>query len=306
MPDEQIQGTPPAEGAAPAAPPADPTATPAPEGDKTPEQLAAEKTAADEAEEKRKSEEEAEELAARKKPWFQRRIDEITLARREAERRAERLEQMLQQAITRSGAPAGPEAEQQAATTQAPEFQATRPAPTMEGCEFDQEKYMAAMVDWKLEQREAKQVHDRQVAEMQTTQQTVLKSLEEGRVKTIEDGRAKYPDFEPVVFALPASVMNPAMLAAVLQTGSPADICYHLGKNPADAEALAKLPPLKLAVALGKLEATMAAAPKRTSQAPPPPNPVSGGRTPAGLKEDDLPYDEWLKRRQAGQIDGRA
>lgn len=305
MSDELNQGNPPAEGAAPAAPPADPTNTPNPEGDKTPEQDAA-KAEGDES--KQTADDEAEELAIRKKPWFQKRIDEITLARREAERRADRLEETLRQTLARiSGGVKEPGSDQeQQQAPHAPAFVPTRPAPTLEQFEFDQDKFMDAVVDWKLEQREAKAQHDRQVAEMQTTQQTVIRSLEEGRVRTLETGKQKYPDFEQTVFALPPNVMDVRMMAAVLQTGTPADICYHLGKHPEEAQKLAALPPLKLAVELGKLEASMASRAARTSQAPPPPNPVGGGRAPASIREDDLPVDEWLKKRQAGQIDGRA
>ena len=91
MPEEALQteltADPPAEGAPPAGQPA---ASSDATVEKTPEQLEAEKAA----EAKKQEDEEAEEAAVRKKPWFQRRIDEVTKQRREAERRAQKLEEM--------------------------------------------------------------------------------------------------------------------------------------------------------------------------------------------------------------------
>lgn len=292
------QETTPAEGAAPAEQPA------AQDGvEKTPEQLEAEKKAADEAEAKKKQEEEeAEEQAIRKKPWFQRRIDEITKQRHEAERRAERLEQMMQQIIERT--PTGqPPGQQQAPPQAPPDFQATRPAPTREQYEFDENRYLEAVVDWRIEQREAKAMHERRVAEQQQAQQGFVTYFEERRTKCLEEGRTKYPDYEQVVFSLPPQVMNHELAVAIFETGSPADIAYHLGKNPAEAERLSKLPPLKKAIELGRLETKITQATRPTSQAPPPPNPV-GGRTPAGKSESAMTMDEWLKARNAGKITG--
>jgi len=297
------QGTPPAEGAEQAGPPpASPEAYP--EGDKTPEQLAAEKA---EEEKKQKEADDAEEQAIKKKPWFQKRIDEITRQRHEAERRAQELQEMLQKVIDQGRQQAQP-GQQQTPPQQAqpaPEFQPTRPAPTREQYEFDEEKYLNAVVDWRLEQREAKAIHERRQAEIQTTQRNFLQTAEQRRIQTIEGGRAKYPDYDESIKALPYSVMNEEMLVAVLETDNPVDVSYHLAKNPAEAERISKLPFIKKAMELGRLETKISQVSKPTSQAPPPPTPV-GGRTPARKTESAMTMEEWLEARRAGKITGHS
>jgi hypothetical protein len=274
--------------------------------EKTAEQLEAEKKAADEA--KQKEADEAEEQAVKKKPWFQKRIDEITRQRHEEKARADRLEQMLQRVIDQaqlSNRTVQPGQQQQPPQQQSPpEFVPTRPPPTREQFEFDEEKYIQATVDYRLEQREAKQAQERQAAEQRTSQEGFYKYYEDNRVKTLETGKTKYPDYEDVVFALPANVMTPELALAIFETGTPADIAYHLGKNPAEAERISKLPPLRKAVELGKLETKIQAAASVTTKAPPPPTPI-GGREPATKTESQMSMDEWLKARKAGKVTGK-
>lgn len=299
MPEEALQteltADPPAEGAPPAVPPA---AASDATGEKTPEQLEAEKAA----EAKKQEDEEAEEAAVRKKPWFQRRIDEVTKQRREAERRAQKLEEMLGEVIGQIKAgtpPVEPPTEPPLS-----EFVPTRPRPTREQFEFDEDRYIDAVADWKYEQREAKANHERRQAQQQQTQVQIQKAVEERRVKTLQEGAQKYPDFDEVVRSLPAAIMNPEMALCVLQTKTPADIAYHLGKNPDEAERISRLAPIEKAIALGELQAAILANQKKTTSAPPPPNPI-GGREPSSKSESQMSMDEWLKARRAGKITGK-
>ena len=299
MAEEALQTEPtadtPAEGAPPAVPPA---ADSDPAGEKTPEQLDAEKAA----EAKKQADEEAEEASVRKKPWFQRRIDEMTKLRREAERRAQKLEEMLGEVIGQIKA-GTPPSEHPPAQPPA-EFVPTRPRPTREQFEYDEDKYIDAVTDWKYEQREALAAHERRMTEQQQTQVQIQKAVEERRVKTLQEGAQKYPDFDEVVRSLPAAIMNPEMALCVLQTRTPADIAYHLGKNPDEAERISRLAPIEKAIALGELQAAILANQKKTTSAPPPPNPI-GGREPSPKSESQMSMDEWLKARRAGKITGK-
>ena len=299
MPEEALQteltADPPAEGAPSAVPPA---AASDATGEKTPEQLEAEKAA----EAKKQEDEEAEEAAVRKKPWFQRRIDEVTKQRREAERRAQKLEEMLGEVIGQIKAgtpPVEPPTEPPLS-----EFVPTRPRPTREQFEFDEDRYIDAVADWKYEQREAKANHERRQAQQQQTQVQIQKAVEERRVKTLQEGAQKYPDFDAVVRSMPAAVMNPEMALCVLQTRTPADIAYHLGKHPEEAERISRMAPIEKAIALGELQAAILANQKKTTSAPPPPNPI-GGREPSPKSESQMSMDEWLKARRAGKITGK-
>lgn len=299
MADEIDKGQTPADGAQPAATPAVTTDVPQ---DKTPEQLDAEKKAAEEAKTKQQADDDAEELAVKKKPWFQKRIDEITLARREAERRAERSEAERQQLLERLL-----KAEQRGAgdvprETQPPEeFRPTRPAPTRDQYDFDEDKYIQARVDWTIEQREEKAAHSQRIAAQKSEQTNFAEYYEKSRLKTIQDGKEKYPDFEQVVFSIPANVMTPDMALAVFQTSAPDEVSYYLGKNPEEAERIGKLPPLKKAVEIGKIESKLSAPVKKTPQAPPPVSPVGGGEQSL-TNPDRLSMDDWVKARKAGKI----
>lgn len=294
--DTEAQGAPPAEGAEPAVQPA----AEAPPVEKTPEQLEAEKKTADEAAEKEA--EEAEEQAVKKKPWFQRRIDEVTKARREAEARADRLERMVDRLTQQRGQPPP---EPLPAQLPAETIQPTRPRPTREQFDFDEDKYVEAVADWKYEQREAQMAHKARQQEQQKTVQTFQQEFETRKANIRKEGAEKYPDFNEAIDSVPGEIFNEETAFIIsMVTEAPPDVAYHLAKNPAEAERIAKLPPLVKAYELGKLQSSISNRQPRTPKAPPPINPV-GGKEPARVKEDDLPIQEWLKRRNAGQITGR-
>jgi hypothetical protein len=287
-------------GAVPAAPPAAPV-TP-PEGDvdaNTTEQLAADKAAADEAKKKQDEEDAAEETRVKKKPWFQKRFDELTKQREEARREAAEHRAMLAQVINQRQVPAVPQE-----TPPASEFRPTTAPPTREQFEFDEDKYLAARVEWTIEQREAKAAHDRRANEQQGSQQEFIRHYEGQRAATVAAGREKYPDFESVVYALPREVLNPEMALAIFETGTPADVAYHLGKNPDEARRISALPPLKKAIELGKLEGRLAAITPKTTQAPPVVKPV-GGSEPArtdSAKIAKVDPEKWIKLRNEGKL----
>lgn len=295
--DTETQGTPPAEGEGPAAQPA----AESPPAEKTPEQLDAEKKTADEAAAKEKEVEEAEEQAVRKKPWFQRRIDEITKARRDAESRADRLERMVDRLTQQRQHPAE---EQRPAQPPEP-IQTTRPRPTREQFDFDEDKFVEAVADWKYEQREAQMAQKSRQTEQQRNLQAFRQEFETKKASIRKEGSEKYPDFDDAINSVPGEVFNEETAFIIsMVTEAPPDVAYHLAKNPAEAERISKLPPLVKAYELGKLQTSISNRQLRTPKAPPPISPV-GGKEPARVKEDDLPIQEWLKRRNAGQITGR-
>lgn len=305
MDTELNQETPPAEpGAEPAVqPPAEPKEPEA----KTPEQLEAEKQAAEEAQKKQDEEDAAEEAKVKKKPWFQKRFDELTKQREEANRRAERIERMLEATLQRAQSAAQQPPQQQQAQATPQQLPPTRPAPTREQYEFDEDKYLDAVVEWKLEQRNARAEHETRQREQQNAQTTFQQGLESKRQAMIKTGTEKFPDFDAVIATANPEHFNLDLLVAVTETGAPAEIAYHLAKNPAEAERIGKMPPLRKAIELGKIEASISAsvAAVRQTKAPPPPNPV-GGRNQVSTKESELPYNEWIKLRRAGKIDGRS
>lgn len=295
----------PAVGDKPADSPAAPDTTADPEAAEKPEQTEEEKKA--EVERKQKEADEAEELAIKKKPWFQKRIDEVTRQRHEAERRAERLEQMLQRVIdqanlTNRTVQPGQQPPAQPAQS---EFIPTRPRPTREQYEFDEDRYIDAVYEWNTEQRAAKDAHSRRATEQRQAVVNFETEFNRRKADMVSAGSAKYPDFQSVIESVPADVFNIETALAITETDSPADVAYHLARNPDEAARIAKLPPLKKAVELGKISTKITQTAKPTTTAPPPPNPV-GGRTPASKSESAMTMEEWVAARKAGKITGKS
>jgi hypothetical protein len=243
-----------------------------------------------------------EELQVSKKPWYRKRFDKLT-AQREAEsrkateavQRAARLEALLARHLER-----GQTATQAPGTRSAPEAP-TRPRPTMESCDFDQDRYIEEVADWKIEQRE----HKTKVTTERTTQQQqaerVQQDFEGRRLKMVGSGREKYPDFEDVAFSVPVSDV---LGAIVLSSENPADIAYHLGKNREVFEQINRLDPISQAIAVGRLQAQISSTPPRTAVNPPPIKTVGGKavhtNSSADLAKNDL--KAWIEKRRKGEI----
>lgn len=119
--------------------------------------------------------------------------------------------------------------------------------------------------------------------------------------------QAEQADFHDVV-SNPKVPITRDMILAASESEHAADILYHLGKNPEEAERLSNLSATAVMREVGRLEAGIeagtlvvkAAPAQTTSSAPEPINPVkTGGKpNPSGLS-DDLSVKEWRRRRHA-------
>ena len=277
-------------------------------------QLTAEQQAA-EAEAKRQQEdqEKQEQAATEKKPWFQKRMDKLTRQRGDAERaveaerrRADQLQSMLDRAL-----------QQPLATTTGADqpgkedvFVPTRPMPTMDQFDHDTEKYVDALTDWKLEQRDARAdavrigTERKQKQEENTRRRNEqLQTYEQKRTAAIEKGVAAYTDFNDVVNSMPMAVMNEEMATILVESEKAHEVAYYLGKNHKEAERISKLPAYRKAIEFGLIEARLANPVKPTTKAPPPPTPLKGK---GSEKEDEIDpakdHLAWIKARNEGRI----
>lgn len=119
-----------------------------------------------------------------------------------------------------------------------------------------------------------------------------------------ETGSKEFQDFDTALgnFQLLGGLPR-HLVEAADATGNPAKVLYELGKNPAEAERLMNLPPVRLGVEMAKRAAAAPAA-KPISKAPAPISPVDGAaRTSDGLT-DELDDATWFARRNA-QLSGR-
>lgn len=138
--------------------------------------------------------------------------------------------------------------------------------PTLEDFDFDQERYLEALADWRIEERErAKSQAEKTKAEQQTVQE---------RIATLQSKEAEFakahPDYEGVAKS-PHVPITEAMANVMLENPDTAPaIAYYLGQNLDEAREIAQMAPLAQARALGLIEAKVS----MPAKAPPPPKPV--------------------------------
>lgn len=125
----------------------------------------------------------------------------------------------------------------------------------------DDEGYIDALTEWKLEQREKQAEQTRQ----QDHQRTLVKKTEEIYAKA-----EKLPGFDREAFdELP---LTKPIVEALIESDAPEQLMHYMAANPAELERISKLSSARQGVELGKLEvklAELAKAPPARSKAPP-------------------------------------
>lgn len=240
---------------------------------------------------------EEEEKSVEKKPWFQKRIDKLAKQKGEESRRADRLEKIIENMSTQPRA----EPAAQEIVTEKP-VSIDRPRPTLEGCEFDQERYTDELTDWKLDTREAQRTQDAAKTTRESDQRSAQQQFTEGVTEANRKGNEKYPDYQERLDALPGDVLHVGLAYALLETKEPADVAYYLATNPEEAARIAKLPQAKMLAEVIRLEAKaiVPVPEKKKTNAPPPVKPVGGNETAGAepdAKKDPKAWIKWERER---------
>ncbi len=228
----------------------------------------------------------------KEKKSVQKRINELTRQRYEAEARANAAEARI--AITEK---------QLQATTQAPPPGELAPPErvTLESCGYDDalfaersaeynERLIAYKVDRKIAEQNAAIAQERRVHAFNVKRDTVVKA-----------GQDKYEDFNDVVFSVPGNIFHQGVVDDFLETNNPDEIAYYLGTHLDEAEAVSKMGSRARAIYMGRLDERISKRPKKVTNAPKPLTPVKG-RGASVIKEEDLSMDEWVKQRRDGKI----
>lgn len=228
---------------------------------------------------------EGEQPSERQKPWYQKRIDEITAARREAERRADQLLAMLEQTTQAQRAPQPQPAEPKPAQGR----------PVLE--EFDSyEAFSEALADWKVEQKFAER-EQRQKAE--TAAQAEARQQAEFATR-IREAAARTPELMDAVNdnTLPVS---PAIGDVIRSVPNGPDALMYLHQHRDEAARLYDMPPHVAAYELGRLAAGIQPPqPRRVTQPPEPINTLGGGASPAPFDPRTIKDgDEYKRWREA-------
>lgn len=221
------------------------------------------------------------------------RIQAAIRDRRAAEARADRLADSLERALAaleqRTQQPAGQPAP-------APK-EAETPDPRPSRDQFaDPDSYDAALVEWsartatraataEFERRQsearAAETAEQQRGQQQAQQAQLLAGWSERVAKLTAD--PQYADFEDV--ALAQFPVTEAMTAGIFQADNGPRVLYHLGQNRAEAERIAKLPPVQQMIEIGRLSATLEQASRPAPHKPPPNITPVGTRAAVGPKD---------------------
>lgn len=215
------------------------------------------------------------------KSGIQKRIDDLTFRRNQAEREAAHWRGVAES----RAAPAAP-----------------KPA------DFDSdEAYDAALLEHRIDSGVNKglaRTAEEQAAKFNREAQNAVAETYNQRVAAAQ---AAIPDFVDVVGKSDV-VMTPALQEALMDSDKGPELVYHLAKNPAEAERLNGLSDRQMNREIGRLEATLGtttttkAAPTppaaRTTTAPPPATPGTPASAPANTdpsKMGQTEFESWAK-----------
>lgn len=143
--------------------------------------------------------------------------------------------------------------------------------PTLEGCDYDSEKFETELADWFERKRQADEAEAKQRARQQAEQESWQKKLE---TYTQSKTGLKVSDFQDAEETV-LETLSVTQQGIILQGAqNPAVLVYALGKNPNKAKELAGITdPVQFAFAVAKLETQLSVTKK---QAPPPEKRING------------------------------
>lgn len=218
-----------------------------------------------------------------RKKTAQKRIDEITKARREAEREKEYWKQQALNNAKKEERPAEEPTPNIPARPNLSQFDTT-------------EEYEDALLAWHENRKAMEDAIKRQKAEQ-----------EEGfrKFQTAADAvRQKYPDFDEVV---ERPVFSDQMRLSILNSDTGPEMAYYLGL-PENAEVAARirsLSPERQIYEMGKLDTRLSLAQKvkKVPSAPPPITPVGMSGTGAEKDPGKMSIEEWMAWDKQNTLD---
>ena len=225
----------------------------------------------------------------------QKRIDELTRARYEAEERGrQEAEQARQEAAY--WRQMAEQAKQQIGPPRSDQFQ-------------DYEQFLRATAAFEAQKvteeriaAERQQAWQYQQAQMRQAQEAQARAQYEATIQhKVAEAEKKFPDFVEVVTSpeLPGLQGTPAF-GAILESEMGAEVMYYLGKNPARAHQIVSLSPLAQVREIGRIEASLSTG-KSVTQAPPPPSSVNAQTGTATKSPERMTVDEYYAHITRGR-----
>jgi len=224
----------------------------------------------------------AEEKPKKSKGGFQRRIDELTKARYEAEQEKERIRQELEQL------------RQQHVQT---EHEGQKPR--LEDYNYDHEAWSQAYEQWMQDGWRRQQEAQQQAQQQAQAQQQQMQRQMDLQQKVLK-AQDKYPDFQQKVFdpSLPnLGQLNQAAYEAVISSEYMADVAYHLADNPAEVYKFGQMSPIEAVKEIARLESKFSNKPHSKSNAPKPPSTVEANNANVPTLKNAKSAEEWIALR---------
>ena len=156
------------------------------------------------------------------------------------------------------------------------------------------EDYIAALTDWKVDQRLSGIREESAKSAQQREAEQQARTVRE----RMEQAAQKHDDFEEVALN-PNVPITKFMADAIGESDLGGDVAYYLGSNIAEAKRIANLSPIGQVKAIAQIEAKLSQPQAVVSKAPKPISPLSANKGAVTGLSDELPMDEWLKRRNA-------
>lgn len=121
--------------------------------------------------------------------------------------------------------------------------------------------------------------------------------------ESLPDARARYADFDAVLaVAQRGDVVSHQLSQMILESDSPHDLAYALGRDPDKARALSQMSPTQAARELGRMEARLSLPRAKTqSTAPDPITPIRGSARPI-IDPSKMSNEEYRAKRKSGEI----
>ena len=215
----------------------------------------------------------------KKAKGVQKRLDELTALRRDAERDRDYWRELA----LREKKAEQPKAEPAAQSTEKPKLD-----------DFaSYEEYTEALTDWKVEQKLSSRSEAEKKAQAEAERQTAMQYHGTREAAF----RESHPDYDQVA-GNPRLPITEAMAEAAFTSEKGPELLYHLGKNPQEAARIAALSPYQAAMEL-RLEARLARPQKTQTGAPDPITPISGiGGGQTSTLETARSMDEYARLRR--------
>ena len=220
----------------------------------------------------------------------QKRFNELTREKYEAQQQAEAAQKEIEQMRQR-------EAEMQM-QAQMQQLQGQRP--TLEAFGYDENQYNQALEQWYGQQFQMQQQVMRDQAEQQQKAYAEQQRQQKLTAKMAE-AAVKYPDFQQVVRdpSLPSlAQISPAAYEAVTESEHFDDVAYYLAKNPAEVYAFSQMSPIQAVMKVAEIGMRETSPKPNVTPPPPPPPSEIKGRAEANAEPNPKDVKAWIAWRE--------